>query len=192
MSDILHDGDFENAQEIGDEVVSTLKLQNGYKGFAEAFPTEAPCWGAYELGRMATDKGFGPMLSDIVLSDVKIMTPDRLMVRPAAANLFKYYRDRRTDIDKKPFDDVHNPKTPPKEDDCRINDDGDELNYAYSMKGSVDSSGLKKNHVNFVMRIRKLVTKFGGKIVKDQIESAISEAGDEFFTQRYAATSPFR
>lgn len=141
----------------------------------------APCWNAAEVKFAAARKGYGPLIYDIAMSTLakegKRMMSDRNSVSQAAKNIWKVYGTRQ-DIEKLELDDVKNPRTPQRCDDCDVyEDDGSEpLNYAYSIKTPVSMDSFVGNHHKFLDNL--ISDKYWS--VSD-IEDFLILASDEFF-----------
>ncbi len=125
-------------------------------GYIQVSPHHTDCWKAAEVSLAAAQKGYGPLMYEIVMSDFKtIMSDHETGTSTAAQNVWKKY-SQRADVEKLPFDDIEDPQTVPTIDDCNLVDE-DFLNMAY--KGNGDSSGKQsmiKAHLEFleVMRLR--------------------------------------
>lgn len=110
---------------------------------------EAPQWGAHEVNASAAKGGYGPMLYDIAMAEMGGLVPDRATVTPSAKKVWSYYKDSRSDVEKKLLDDRYAPKTTTPEDDTlNMHRDGDKnpLNYAYFIEGGPNTAKLKANH----------------------------------------------
>ena len=115
--------------EKGDELtairsmISDEKNRPHGKVFANYNPEKpyGECLGAYIVQLTSqTLKGWGPMLYDclIVLAKDKGVTPDRKLVTPAAAFVWKtYFKDRKNELAIQPLNIVDIPKKN-KKDDC--------------------------------------------------------------------------
>ena len=142
-------------------------------GYLDVKPNHGECWGAAEVKYSAAQKGYGPLMYELAMSDFEggIMS-DRHSTSDAARNVWKRY-NQRADVEKKPFDDKKAPKTPPKVDDCKMipDFDGDEayLNQAYRGKG--DATGKPAMMQRHKETIASIVAQTGKQA--DQIERAI-------------------
>lgn len=142
------------------------------------------CWDAAEVGMSAAEKGYGPLMYELAMSDYGVMMSDRISTSASARKVWQKY-DQRADVKKLPFDDISDPKTPPKEDDCKILPDYEDdevpyLNQAYAGKG--DSSGkevLMRNHQEFIYQMQK---KF---YLRSDVEKALLTLGEMYFSIRY-------
>ena len=158
-----------------------LDPNNYIYGYMEVKPHKGECWNAAEVKCSAARKGYGPLLYEIAMSDFGTLMSDHgAGSSMSARQVWKKY-EQRSDVQKKAFDDVKEPKTPPKEDDCKLIPDfegeNQYLNNAYS--GAGDDSGklaLLQAHQNFIKKFQQH---------KSDLESAIMGGGDEYFGQRY-------
>ena len=108
-------------------------------------------WNATQVKFVATESGYGPLLYDIVMKLENGLMPDREGVSDDAKKIWSFYKERRSDVEAKPLDDISNPMTPPKEDDAKVykrkkDYHEDPLNYAYFLRSNLDVSGLIHNH----------------------------------------------
>lgn len=137
-------------------------------------------WKASEVEGVAAEKGYGPLLYDIVMAMEDGLTPDRNSVSDTAAGVWDYYKNKRQDVEAKPFDDIDDPLTPPKVDDAELHLGGknSSLNYAYFIDKSPAVGALLSNHESIMKKLR-------GKMSKLDFENALMVAGDEYFDIRY-------
>lgn len=155
-------------------------------GFITVKPHENECWNAGEVKLSAAQKGYGPLMYQLAMNDFAGgLFPDRGSTSSAARNVWQKYA-ARADVEKKPFDDAKNPKTPDKMDDCELARgttlDGDEayLNQAYDAPGDASGrSGLMQAHQAF---LQSMAAK---KFNKQVVETMIDNLGDEYFSGRY-------
>lgn len=69
-----------------------------------------------------------------------LVMPNREILSIDAWHVWNYFYNNTSAEQRHEFDDIQDPKTPPKEDDCTINRDGEEiLNYAYEIDVPGDS-----------------------------------------------------
>lgn len=153
-------------------------------GYLDVRPHKGDCWDAAEIKFSAAQKGYGPLMYELAMSDFgKIMSDHGAGSSTSARGVWQKY-DQRPDVKKLPFDDMKNPKTPPKCDDCKIIPDVDGdiayLNQAYAGKGDVSGKeALMNAHRAFVKQMVSTGYKAG------DVELAIRMMGDEYFGQRY-------
>ena len=114
-------------------------------------------WNASIVTAAAAERGYGPLLYDIVMSQEDGLMADRSTVRPAAKKVWQYYKDQRPDVIAKPLDNKFAPKTEPRIDDVKVYPDGVEnpLNYAYFATRHPDITGLRKNHADVMEKLVK-------------------------------------
>ena len=146
---------------------------------------KSPCWGAAEVASSASNSGFGPLLYDIAMSDYGVLTPDRISVSRSAYNVWDFYKNKRPDVEKLEFDDVTNPQTPPKEDDCHVIKKRPSLNYAYKIKNGVNYDPLVKNHSMFIKRIIAWGNVNSMLVNPRDIEEMIALFSMRFFEEMY-------
>jgi len=153
-------------------------------GYLDVRPHNGDCWDAAEVKFSAAEKGYGPLMYELAMGDFgKIMSDHGAGSSASARGVWQKY-DQRSDVKKLPFDDVKNPKTPPKNDDCKIIPDVDGdiayLNQAYAGKGDVSGKdALMSAHRAFVKQMESNGYKAG------DVELAIRMMGDEYFGHRY-------
>ncbi len=153
-------------------------------GYLKVRPHPGECWNAAEVGASAAQKGYGPLMYELAMSDFENgLMPDRTSTSMAARNVWKVY-NTRADVGKKPFDDKKQPKTPPKEDDCQLipDFDGEEayLNQAYVGRGDPSKGALMQNHAK---ALKDVATSMGQS--EQDIAQIIFSMGDEYFGTRY-------
>lgn len=173
-----------NGNAVGSDVLGSIDPSNIIVGYLNVKPHNGDCWDAAEVKFSAAQKGYGPLMYELAMSDYgKLMSDHGAGTSASARNVWQKY-NQRSDIKKLPFDDVKNPKTPPKGDDCKLLPDFDGdiayLNQAYAGQG--DASGkeaLMHNHQTF---IKDIVAK-GYKAA--DVELAVRMLGDEYFGGRY-------
>lgn len=154
-------------------------------GYLDVKPHKGDCWNAGEIKFSAAQKGYGPLMYELAMSDFENgLMPDRNSTSAAARKVWQVY-NQRSDVQKKPLDNKAQPKTPPKADDCRMipDFDGDEayLNQAYV--GSGDAGGkaqMMQLHKDSVATIADQL-----KMAPKEVEQAIYSMGDEYFGTRY-------
>lgn len=167
------------------DVEDILAEEDGIFGFIMLGDKESDCYGASEIHASAAQKGFGPLMYDIAMSNVDALMADRVSVSQSASKVWQVYNNKRPDVEKLPFDDVDNPHTPPKEDDCRVYPDRDELNNAYKLKSSVNVSGLVKNHHSFIEQLQKFLEQKQLTSLKEgDIVQRLTMAGTRFFDKK--------
>lgn len=106
-----------------------------------------PCNGAKVITKAASvaGSGMGPSAYEAAIWYTGGLASDRLETSRLAGSVWSRYYDRE-DVEKSPFDDVDDPRTPPVEDDCHIQD-RQFLNYSYRLKSSPPGlETLEKNH----------------------------------------------
>lgn len=105
------------------------------------------CHGAWQIDYVA-GPGWGHILYPIAqaLTPEGLLTPDRTSVSDDAASAWE--KSLKLGRPRLKFDNVKDPKTPPKEDDCLIDPERDHLNWAYGPKGGEADllATLEQNH----------------------------------------------
>lgn len=153
-------------------------------GYLDVKPHHGDAWNAGEVKYAAAEKGYGPLMYELAMSDFKTLMPDRLSTSDAARNVWKKYA-ARSDVETKPLDDKDKPKTPPKVDDAyHIPDYYNEtpyLNAAYSGAGDGGSKPtLMANHRDCVATIADQLQSSPAAV-----EQKITHMGDQYFGIRY-------
>lgn len=151
-------------------------------GFLEVRPHEGECWDAGEIAASAAQKGYGPLMYELAMSDFHILTSDRSSTSASARKVWNVY-DQRSDVKKLAFDNEDNPKTPPTEDDCKIVRGSNVafLNQAYSGEGDSGAKAqLIQNHIKALIDIASSLN-----INKREIEDAIHGMAVDYFLIRY-------
>ncbi len=153
-------------------------------GYLDVRPHKGDCWDAAEIKFSAAQKGYGPLMYELAMSDFgKIMSDHGAGTSNAARRVWQKY-DQRPDVEKLPFDDIKNPQTVPKNDDCKLVPDVDGeiayLNQAYAGQGDVSGKeALMNAHRTFMKQMEA-----NGYKTAD-VELAIRMMGDEYFGHRY-------
>lgn len=86
---------------------------------------DVPCYGAYEVGESHSQfRGFGPLIYDIALETATelgggIMS-DRMAVSDSARNVWRYYQNNRSDVERQQLDSPENELTPTRFDNCNV------------------------------------------------------------------------
>ena len=155
-------------------------------GFMYVQPHQGEAWNAGEVKLSAAQKGYGPLMYQYAMSDFAGgLFPDRGSTSQKARVVWQRY-NQDSSVEKKPFDDPKNPKTPEPIDDMvaarGTTYDGDEayLNQAYDAPGDASGrSSLMAAHQQF------LTAMAAKKFTKNVVESMIENIGDEYFSMRY-------
>lgn len=175
---------FKKAEGIPSDELSGIDFAGIIVGYIDVKTHNGDCWNAGEVKFSAAEKGYGPLMYELAMSDFGSLMSDKGAGTSQAARAVWQKYNQRPDIKKLPFDDVKNPKTPPKNDDCKVIPDYDGeiayLNNAYS--GAGDASGK-----DVMMRAHQALVgqmKAAGYDVND-VELAIRMMGDEYFGMRY-------
>lgn len=106
-----------------------------------------PCNGAKVVTKAASveGSGMGPSAYEAAIWYTGGLASDRLETSQLAGHVWARYYDR-DDVEKSPFDDVDDPKTPPIDDDCHLQD-RPFLNYSYRLRSPPPGLDvLEQNH----------------------------------------------
>lgn len=124
-------------------------------------PTDE-CVGAFEVGYIEANKGFGPLLYDIAIEYStqygEGLVSDRKSVSSSSKNVWNFYMKQRSDVNKEQLDDLKNTLTPSEDDNC-------EQTSAYDDQGEFFKSSLSKLYtkqpttINALKKMNKLVIK---------------------------------
>ena len=140
------------------------------------------------IGFSAAEKGWGPLLYDIAMTNEILLTPDRKTVSDSAKNIWKYYYNNRPDIKKLKIDDFRNPKTPDPNDDGFVYDEEfDYLNYVYT-GADVDFNSLlqkSKDCINSLSLFVQSKLDVNEHEVKKNLSKAIVLVSNDFFSDKY-------
>lgn len=146
-----------------------------------------PSYGAYEVTNAASTQGYGPLLHDVAMaySTNGAIVPDRNAVSKEESGLYKFYMDKRPDVEKLELDDRDDPHTPSQEDDAKLWKDGrDHLNFAYKKPGAVDTKELEINHKSAMNSVKKYMSRLGWD--EETINDILQTATADFFNKIYA------
>jgi hypothetical protein len=169
---------------LRDAVISTITLAQ----------LQDPCNSAYSVTAVAARKGYGPITYDIAMSMFGEITSDKasedgmFSVSSAAKKVWDVYKTRQ-DVNKNPLDNIEDPKTPQKSDDCKVTRNPDSsLNFSYSLKGSIDISVYLLNAQKLKMSCNEILK--ASNLDKDDkkdlaIDSAITDTTTSFFMMNY-------
>lgn len=112
------------------------------------------CYGAWQIDYIA-GPGWGHILYPVAqaLTPEGLLTPDRSSVSDDASSAWE--KSLKLGRPRKKFDNMKDPKTPPTEDDCKIDPERDHLNWAYGPKGGEAGlfDTLKGNHETAMSKI---------------------------------------
>lgn len=162
------------------------EIAKGIVGYISVQPHQGGCWNAGEVKLSAAQKGYGPLMYQIAMTDFAGgLFPDRGSTSQAARAVWQKYV-QRGDVEKKPFDDIKKPKTPDPADDCplasgtSLDDETAFLNQAYDAPGDASGrSNLMAAHTQFIASMEAKGFK------KNVVETMIENVGDEYFSMRY-------
>jgi hypothetical protein len=130
--------------------------------------------------------GLGPAAYEVAMWDLSqrgfSLTSDRKNVSPDAARVWIRYADRGSNVSKMPFDDVENPKTPPIEDDCRLQK-LDYLDQSYSLNAEpAGLSSMEAAHRDMI----DWASSTWGSSGQGILEFLLQDAMIDLFSQKYS------
>ena len=130
--------------------------------------------------------GLGPAAYEVAMWDLSqrgfSLTSDRKNVSPDAARVWMRYADRGGNVSKMPFDDVENPKTPPIEDDCRLQK-LDYLDQSYSLNAEpAGLSSMEAAHRDMI----DWASSTWGSSGQGILEFLLQDAMIDLFSQKYS------
>jgi len=137
---------------MGNVVVKYTENSSGVEGYVEMKLAKTGCLGAYIIFQSEATKGYGPLLYDVAIEVAGNhgVTADRDSVSPDASNVWEYYYKNRSDISKKPLDDIENPKTQTKDDDCSFDSSRAGGSISFMSSGDGEEEEVKRPWLNFV------------------------------------------
>lgn len=193
---ILYDPDVAIQTIVGEDDIHALKKLPvlGYMSiYKRASNEDGPCYYARQVGASAAESGYGPLMYDIVMSDMGgFFVPDRDSVSTSASKLWKFYDELRPDVLVNDLDDINDPKTPPPHDDCKLFNDPahPELDKAYKLRARINLNQLYSNDDMFVGSLLKLHFPDNEDVsaIESIIDDEIRRAGVMFFFSRFRTT----
>lgn len=142
-------------------------------------------WNASTVQFSAAQKGYGPLLYDIVMALEGGLTSDREIVSNPAKTIWNRYLNNRQDVIHRKIDDITDPKTEPLEDDGEVfkpDTDENALNYAYFLKTSPNVTALLENDKKVKKFINENIdTNFDNK----SLNLIFVSCGRTFFSKKY-------
>lgn len=154
--------------------ISYMRLQGAVSGYIKYYKIDC---GVNEITNSAAIKGYGPLLYDYVLAQHWTMS-DRSSVSKKAQNVWLFYYENRSDVQKKPVSKFgckgyfnSSEGTSAKAENAL-----DHAYFAPQLKSNYNL--LLKNHANVIRKVK-------GKYVKDTVEKALYLIGTKFFTDNY-------
>jgi hypothetical protein len=113
------------------------KYNAGLKAIVVLSEPEQPSGGAWRVRGAAAQDGWGPTMYDLVMGATpRPLMADRGSVSRDAKEVWDFYKDNRSDIEKNPLDDYRKQYTPNTEDDARPGGAGAYLDRSYWSGGS--------------------------------------------------------
>lgn len=167
-------------------------LGNFVKGFLIIRKPEHQCNDAWEIKMIA---GEGRVMYSLAysLSPTGKIMPDRSAVSKTARAAWNKV-GASGKVAHKDLDDVNNPKTAPKQDDCDVwgdsNNENGILDRAYQLKSNpVNVKSLHANHEKFIKWFENAISEsdygFDIEIDEKDVEQIFSSARDSFFSSSY-------
>jgi hypothetical protein len=147
-------------------------------------PHRGEMWNAWEVISSAAASGYGPLMYDIAMSKLGRIAADRDAVTSQAESVWQYYLDKRPNIKHLTFDDVEDPRTPPKLDDAPLH--GGEpgssaLDYAYE-GASVDTAAAEARSGKALTSMAKALEMQPGALIM-----IFKDASSKFFVDMYGS-----
>ena len=149
------------------------------------------CNNAVEVAAVAAEKGYGPLLYDIAMSEHGILMPDRENLSPAAAKVWEFYRDRG-DITTVAFDDIDDPTGCDSDACCKMYDTQnpnykeDPRNMSYEANFTLGTNSLSKNHSKALSDvIDHFKLKKGLRVKAEDIEAMLGRRARQYFVEVY-------
>jgi hypothetical protein len=119
-------------KELFEDVLAKSKFRNKIVQAGISWnPIEEPCNYAKVVQNVASIEGskMGPVVYELAMWLTAGLAPDRFSVSASAADVWKRFELRTTDVVREPFDDIDDPKTPPVDDDCIIQREQEKRQY---------------------------------------------------------------
>jgi len=140
--------------------------------------------GAWQVhGPAAIDK-YGPLIYDIAMQDAGELMPDRNgLPSPFAQNVWKYYKNNRSDVVSTPLDDKYDPQTPQESDDSIVHNPGKDsfgnfLDSSYHMTGpGPDLSSMRATYNQMIKTLRTI------GVSQPFVKRVLIAASDNFFDE---------
>lgn len=161
---------FRNPEGIYGYLTITLGRQLGFVG---------SCNKANEISHVSARKDYSTFMYEIALLKHSPIMPDRDSVSKNAQQMWKYFAEERTDVDKDPFKNekgLHK-KT---EEDCAVYG-YKPLDQSYSRKQDYHIENLKRKHEMFVEQMKKFLKSNGVDFIKTRLGEYLVDAGKNFF-----------
>ena len=129
--------------------------------------SDDPCWNAYIVTHSAglPGTGLGGCAYEAALYAFPLVAPDRGSISDLAQRVWERY-NKRTDVIKRPFDDIENPKTSTPEDDCYLHN-VEALDQAYKLtKRPAGYDEMRKKHLEYGVS-PKILEQMGAKLFEN-------------------------
>jgi len=170
-------------------------LPDGMAGHAESFimgtidieKASSNSNGASMVHGPAASKNFGPLMYDIAMAETGELMPDRQPgVSPSAQRVWKYYKNKRADVESTPLDNKKKPITPQKSDDARVHNPGKE-NFGNFLDSSYHLTGKKPDVESMISSFKRLEKYIDVKlgIPSHELEDILWNAADEFYNIKH-------
>lgn len=146
-------------------------------GYTKAIPHKGDCFDATEIKYMAAEKGYGPLMYEIVLSDSDggIM-PDRGSTSSAAKNVWQKFASR-PDIKAKQFTADGSTRS---DSDCELVHDDKYLNAAY------DGAGQSGAKAKLMLAHEDSIAEWSKKdITAKALDRFLMYVGESYFAHKY-------
>ena len=141
-----------------------------------------PSNGAYEVHGPAAVAKYGPLMYDVAMSlNPAGIVPDRKNVSDEARQIWKYYKEKRQDVQSHKLDDINYPKTDSEFDDSPLYHRASEdfLNYSYTSSKKIDTLKMESNHQKTMTQLAKM------GFADADIENLFRNSAEKFFWSLY-------
>ena len=174
--DMFHDVNYIVQEQCSKYIIATINVAKYGKKLGHAN-------GAWQVHGPAAVHKFGPLMYDIAMATVGEIMPDRTDVSRSARSIWKYYKEKRSDVVATPLDDINNPQTPQTSDDSEVHDGefGNFIDCSYRLIGPGPDTQNMKNSATQLMDY--LETKLG--IPKQLTTDVLFGAAALFFEEQY-------
>ena len=159
-------------------VLGTIDIEKAWEG---------PSNGASMVHAPAASKGYGPLMYDIAMADTGELMPDREPgVSKSAQQVWKYYKNNRSDVIATPLDNRRNPQTPQKTDDAVVHKPGKE-NFGNFLDSSYHLEGTGPNTEAMTASFKQLEVYVGKKlnITPYALQDILWASADAFYDIRH-------
>lgn len=161
---------------------------------------------AMEIQSTAAQKGYGPLLYDILMTYSPYgIYGDRMSISPKAQSVWNYYCMYRKDVKKQKIDDVTHPATPTPIDDGKINNQTSKnqfehecINNVFKIVKPLSLTALENKNSGIFQKLESIIENFGNFKITDRstsqswtyddvesFEEFLEREADFFFQEQY-------